>query len=132
MERSPQLDYCCTRTARSPERASNILTPAAPTKGSRPRIAEEHDGVSSLISAIEAGSGIALMPESLACIAGARLKLLPLTPAPESLVIGLVSVKAGLRAAVERFSQCAKDAVFGKRRLNERHDFLPSRVRREF
>ena len=31
------------------------------------------------------------MPESLACTAGARLKLLPLTPAPKPLSIGIVS-----------------------------------------
>jgi len=70
---------------------------------SRPRIAEEPDGVSSLISAIEAGNGVALMPDSLACIAGARLKLLPLTPAPKPLSIGIVSPQTGRTAAVDSF-----------------------------
>ena len=78
------------------------------------RIAEEHDGVSSLISAIEAGGGVAVMPESLACLVGARLKLLPLTPEPDPLVIGVSSPKTGLTTAAEKFSQCAKEAVSGK------------------
>ncbi|MBI1841222.1 MAG: LysR family transcriptional regulator [Verrucomicrobia bacterium] len=85
----------------------------AATEG-RPRIAEEHDGVSSLISAVEAGGGVALMPESLACVAGARLKLLPLTPAPAPLAIGAVSLKDGLTAAADTFLRCAQQTVAGK------------------
>lgn len=83
------------------------------TKG-RLRIVEEPDGVSSLISAVGAGHGVALMPDSLACIAGARLRLLPLTPAPKPLSIGIVSPQTGQTAAAERFVQCAKEAVSGK------------------
>jgi DNA-binding transcriptional LysR family regulator len=84
----------------------------ATTKG-RPRIAEEHDGVFGLISAVEAGSGVALMPESLACIAGVRLKLLPLTAAPAPLVIGIVAPKGGFATPAEQFSQCAREVVSG-------------------
>ena len=80
----------------------------------RLRIAEEHDGGSSLISAIEAGNGVALMPESLACIAGARLKLLPLTPAPKPLSIGIVSLQTGRTTAAESFLKCAKEVLSGK------------------
>ncbi|MBI3417108.1 MAG: LysR family transcriptional regulator [Verrucomicrobia bacterium] len=83
------------------------------TKG-RLHIAEEPDGVSSLISAIEAGNGVALMPDSLACIAGARLKLLPLTPAPKSLSIGIVSPQTGRTTAAESFLKCAKEVLSGK------------------
>ena len=79
-----------------------LATVFASTKG-RIRIAEEHDGVSSLISAVEAGTGVALMPASLACIAGARLKLLPLSPAPEPLVAGIASLKSGISQPAERF-----------------------------
>ena len=84
-----------------------LATVFAATKN-RPRIAEEHDGVSSLISAVEAGSGVTVMPESLACIAGVRLKLLPLTPEPEPLAVGIVSLKVGLSAAGESFLACAR------------------------
>ena len=49
--------------------------------GRRPRIAGEHDGATSLIAAVESGRGLALVPECLACMVGARLKLLPLRPA---------------------------------------------------
>ena len=91
-----------------------LLATVFSTTKSRPRIAEEHDGVSSLISAIEAGAGVALMPESLACTAGARLKLMALSPAPEPLVIGIVSPKAGSTATADKFMQCAKEAVSRK------------------
>lgn len=67
----------------------------AGTKGNL-RIVEEHDGVSSLISAVEAGQGVALVTESLGCLAGRRLKLMPLTPDPPPLVIGVCSLKVRL------------------------------------
>jgi LysR family transcriptional regulator, benzoate and cis,cis-muconate-responsive activator of ben and cat genes len=79
--------------------------------GVRPRIVQEHDGGSSLISAIEAGSGIALVSASIACIAGPRVKLKPLLPAPDPLVIGIVTPKAGTTPAMESFLQCARGAV---------------------
>lgn len=77
----------------------------------RLRIAEEHDGVSSLISAVEVGNGVALVTDSVECIAGERLKLLPLTPAPKPLVIGLVWLKGELSAAAREFVECAGRAV---------------------
>jgi DNA-binding transcriptional LysR family regulator len=75
---------------------------------SKPRIAEEHDSVSSLIAAVEAGNGVAIAPESLTCTAGPRLKLIPFSPAPEPLVIGAAWLKGRLSAAVERFVEMAK------------------------
>lgn len=50
--------------------------------GKAPAVAEEHDSVTSLIAAVEAGRGVAIAPESLSCMAGPRLKLLPLKPQP--------------------------------------------------
>jgi DNA-binding transcriptional LysR family regulator len=78
---------------------------------SKPRIAEEHDSVSSLIAAVESGAGVAVAPQSLTCTAGPRLKLIPLSPPPEPLVIGAAWVKNGLTAAAERFLKCAKEAT---------------------
>jgi DNA-binding transcriptional LysR family regulator len=76
-----------------------------------PQIVEEHESGASLVAAVEAGSGLALVPQSLACSIGARLKLIPLTPAPEALVIGAAWSAAGVTTAAERFLQCARDAA---------------------
>lgn len=75
---------------------------------SKLRIVEEHDSVSSLIAAVEAGSGVAIAPESLTCTAGPRLKLIPFSPAPEPLVVGAVWPKGGLGTIAEQFLKCAK------------------------
>jgi len=77
---------------------------------SKPRIAEEHDSVSSLIAAVEAGNGVAIAVQSLACTAGPRLKLIPLSPAPPPLVVGAAWLKNGLTPAAEGFLQCAREA----------------------
>ncbi|MBI2947810.1 MAG: LysR family transcriptional regulator [Verrucomicrobia bacterium] len=80
----------------------------------KPRIAEEHDSVSSLIAAVEAGNGVAIAPQSLSCTAGPRLKLVPLSPAPAPLVIGAAWSKSGLTAAGEQFLKCAQAAALKK------------------
>lgn len=82
----------------------------APIK-TRPRIAGEHDGASSLISAVEAGNGVAVVPASLSCVTGLRLKLLPLTPAPAPLMIGVISQSNGLSSVVEHFLQGARQSI---------------------
>jgi DNA-binding transcriptional LysR family regulator len=74
------------------------------------RIAEEHDSVSSLIAAVESGAGLAIATESLTCVAGLRLKLIPLTPVPEPLIVGAAWVKSGFTPTAERFLKCAKEA----------------------
>jgi DNA-binding transcriptional LysR family regulator len=52
--------------------------------GRQPRIIEEHDGVTSIVAAVESGDGLALMPQCVACMVGPRLKLIPLAaPAPQ-------------------------------------------------
>jgi DNA-binding transcriptional LysR family regulator len=58
------------------------------TVGSKPRIGSEHDGVTSLIAAVEAGRGFALVPSCVSGMAGPRMKLLPVRPAlpPTSIV----------------------------------------------
>jgi DNA-binding transcriptional LysR family regulator len=82
----------------------------APLKA-KPRTAEEHDSSASLIAAIESGAGVAVVPQSFSCSAGPRLKLLPLSPAPERIVIGAVWSKTGLTPATEAFWRAAKTAV---------------------
>lgn len=51
-------------------------------KGINARIASECDGVHSLISAVEAGLGIALVAERIACLLPERVLLKPLKPQP--------------------------------------------------
>ncbi len=68
-----------------------------------PRIAEEHDSSTSLIAAVEAGRGIALVPESMACLVGERLKLRPISPPPASLVVGLATRAKGVSPIAQKF-----------------------------
>jgi LysR family transcriptional regulator, benzoate and cis,cis-muconate-responsive activator of ben and cat genes len=77
----------------------------------KPRIVEEYESTASLVSAIEAGCGLAMAPQTLACSFGPRLRLIPFSPAPEPLVIGAAWLKAGLSAAAERLLACAKGAA---------------------
>jgi len=62
-------------------------------------VAEEHDSAPSLIAVVEAGRGVAIVPQSLACLAGPRLKLRPVTPPPAPLVVGAL-VRASQSAAL--------------------------------
>jgi DNA-binding transcriptional LysR family regulator len=80
----------------------------------KPHITEEHDGVASLIAGVESGAGVALVPESIACIAGPRLKLVRVSPAPPPLIIGAAWSKDGLSPAAERFLKCAKEVVVSR------------------
>jgi len=58
--------------------------------GHHPRLAGEHDSVTSLIAAVESGHGFALVPECLACMVGPRLTLIPLTPPPPPITVGAI------------------------------------------
>jgi DNA-binding transcriptional LysR family regulator len=76
--------------------------------GGRPHFAEEHEGGSGIIAAVEAGRGIALVPSSLACIVGTRVKLLPLKPALPPILVGAVWLKESESELVKRFVAAAK------------------------
>ncbi len=92
-----------------------LLAKLFATSKSKPQVAEEHDGITSLIAAVEAGGGVALVSESVACLAGSRLKLIPISPAPEPLVIGAAWSQGGLAPAAERFLKCAQESALTKR-----------------
>lgn len=53
------------------------------------RLAEECDGGMSLIAAVEAGKGVALVVGGMAHVAGQRLKFLPLSPALAPAIVGV-------------------------------------------
>jgi DNA-binding transcriptional LysR family regulator len=93
-----------------PEYHEMLMAIFADTR-TKPRIVEEQDGVTSLIAAVEVGGGVALIPESLSCLSGTRLKLMPLSPEPEPLSVGAAWLKEGLVPAAEGFLKCAKQSV---------------------
>jgi DNA-binding transcriptional LysR family regulator len=72
-----------------------------------PKIAEEHDSVTSLIAAVEAGRGVAIVPSSITCMAGPRLKVLALTPAPPPVVVGAVCRSGAISPGADHFVAAA-------------------------
>jgi DNA-binding transcriptional LysR family regulator len=80
-----------------------------------PQIAEEHEGATSLIAAVEAGRGVALVQQGFQCLAGPRLKVRPLSPAPPPLVLGVAWRKGVQSAAVDNFIAATRRAKSAKR-----------------
>jgi DNA-binding transcriptional LysR family regulator len=75
--------------------------------GLKPNFAEEHEGGTGIIAAVEAGRGIALVPSSLACIVGTRVKLIPLKPALPPIPVGAVWLKENEPELVKKFIAAA-------------------------
>jgi DNA-binding transcriptional LysR family regulator len=75
--------------------------------GSKPRFIEEHEDGSSIIAAVEAGRGIALVPSSLHCVVGARLKLISLKPALPPIPVGALWRKEFETELVKKFIAAA-------------------------
>lgn len=68
-----------------------------------PKIVEEHDSSTSLMTSIEAGRGVALVHQGFDCLAGPRLKVRPLTPPPLPFVVGIAWSKDARSALVPKF-----------------------------
>ncbi len=79
----------------------------------RKKLGEQHESVSSLISAVEAGVGVALMTESVECVAGGRVSLLKLSPEVESLVVGIAWKERTLLAKEAAFLEKAEGVCGG-------------------
>jgi DNA-binding transcriptional LysR family regulator len=77
----------------------------------KPRVMEEHDSMLGVISAIEAGTGVALAVESIGYSFGNRVKLVRLTPEPTPISFGMAARKGRLTPATEKLWQCAKEAA---------------------
>ena len=75
--------------------------------GAKPKISEEHDSVTSIIAAVEAGRGVALVPSCVACLVGPRLKIIPLTPAAPPIVVGALRRTGTVSPAVPKFIAAA-------------------------
>jgi DNA-binding transcriptional LysR family regulator len=78
-------------------------------------IAGEYDGANSLASAIEAGLGVALVVERMAC-SFPRLSLKPLKPEPEPVCIaaGVAAARRSdviLQVFVEELKRAAKESA---------------------
>lgn len=70
--------------------------------GRVPVIAEECDSSSSLIAAVESLRGVAIVPSVIRCLTGGRLKLRPLRPNPDPLVVGFAYLAAKATPATKR------------------------------
>jgi LysR family transcriptional regulator, benzoate and cis,cis-muconate-responsive activator of ben and cat genes len=75
----------------------------------KPRFVEEHDGWAGLFSAVDAGTGVAIVSDAFDYAFGNRVKLIHLTPEPKRVPLGIISRKGKLSPAAERFCQCAKE-----------------------
>jgi DNA-binding transcriptional LysR family regulator len=82
----------------------------APVKN-KPRVIEEHESMTSVISAVEAGTGVAVAVDAFGYTFGNRVKLVRLTPEPKPMSFGIAARKGRLSLATEKFWQCAKDAA---------------------
>jgi DNA-binding transcriptional LysR family regulator len=80
----------------------------------KPRVVEEYDSFSGIISAVEAGTGVAIGADVFGHSFGNRVKLLHITPEPKPIPVGIVGTKGRLSSAAEKFWQCAKEAALRK------------------
>jgi len=80
---------------------------------SKPRFVEEHDGWAGLFSAVDAGTGVAIASDAFDYAFGNRVKILPLTPEPKRVPLGIISRKGRPSPAAEMFCLCAREAFSG-------------------
>jgi DNA-binding transcriptional LysR family regulator len=74
-------------------------------------LAEEYDSMTSLITAIESGRGIALVSKSLSCFSGPRLQYRPLTPAPEPFHVAIAWREKGLKKSTRALITAAQSVI---------------------
>lgn len=84
------------------------ITQTLGAAASRMRIAEECDGGMSLIAAVEAGTGIAILSRLLEPSIGRRLKLLTIQPTPAPSVVGVAWAEKGAEPLVARLAEAAQ------------------------
>jgi len=91
------------------EYIARVFAPA----GKAPRVAEEHDGITSIMTAVASGRGYALVPEPTICMAGPQVKILPLKPDGEKICVGAIFKKGAMPSLVEKFIAAAADEDAG-------------------
>ena len=77
----------------------------------KPRVVEEHDSFSAIISTVEAGTGVTIAIDVLGHTFGSRVKLVRITPEPKPVSVGIAGPKGRLSPAAAKFWQCAKEAA---------------------
>ena len=75
------------------------------------RLTEEFDSMTSLITAIESGRGIALVSKSLSCFSGPRLQYRPIAPAPEPFHVALAWREKNLKKAIRALIAAAQSVI---------------------
>ena len=86
LAKEPLIGY---RRADYPDYHEHLEKIFAPV-GHAPRVAGEHDGITSIIAAVETGRGYALVPEPVMCMAGPRVKIIPLKPEGKKIPVGAI------------------------------------------
>jgi len=74
----------------------------------RLRVCEECDSGPSLMAAVASGKGVAISGSMMAIAAGARLRYVPLKPAPTPAVVGLAASLGRLTSPVNALLDCAR------------------------
>jgi DNA-binding transcriptional LysR family regulator len=92
-----------------PEAHANVLKILAPYTRS-PNFVGEYDSFASIIAAVEAGRGVALVAQIMSLIAGKRLVLRPLKPAPPRMPVAMAYRTDGVSAAAAGFLAAARSA----------------------
>src|SRR5258706_9341402 len=92
-----------------PEAHALVLEILAPYTRS-PNFAGEYDSFASIIAAVEAGRGVALISQIMSLISGKRLVLRPLEPAPPRMPVAMAYRTDGLSAAATAFLAAARSA----------------------
>ena len=80
----------------------------------KPRVVEEYESMSGIMSAVEAGTGVAIGADVFGYSFGNRVKPLPLIPEPKPISVGIAGTKGRLSPAAEKFWECAKGVVSKK------------------
>ena len=79
----------------------------------KPCVIEEHDSMFGIMSAVEAGTGVAVVVD-FGYSFGNRVTFLHLIPEPKPISVGIAGIKGRLSPAAEKFWRCAKEAVSQK------------------
>ncbi len=74
-------------------------------------LAEEYDSMTSLITAIESGRGVALVSKSLSCFSGPRLQYRPITPAPDPFHVAIAWREKGLKKSTRALIAAAQSVI---------------------
>jgi len=104
--REPFIGLAPEKYPRYPEYVATLFASVK----DKPRFVEEHDGWAAVYSAVAAGNGVATSSDAFSHLGSDPVKLVPLTPEPKRVSVGMITRKEKLSPAAEKFYQCAKEA----------------------